>query len=184
MDQKALGRKIEKLRTEKRLTQEELADKTNISVRTIQRIEKGEVKPRSFTLKILSEALGYNLLSIDSSEKISIWTVIIHLSNFFPIVVIPLVIWLLKRDESEMIRKQGAKVINYQILVLIINIAYLIYVQNGATTLSVSEINSFVRISTAFNIAYWGLNLLFTITNLIWAASGRKIIYPGLRIVK
>ena len=47
------------LREKLNLTQEELADKANISVRTIQRIEAG-TKPKGFTLEALSNALGVN----------------------------------------------------------------------------------------------------------------------------
>ena len=45
------------LRDKLNLTQEELAGKANISVRTIQRIEAG-TKPKGFTLEALSKALG------------------------------------------------------------------------------------------------------------------------------
>lgn len=34
------------------LSQEALAEKANVSLSTIQRIEKGTVKPRPFTLKV------------------------------------------------------------------------------------------------------------------------------------
>ena len=54
MKQPELGKKISELRKEKGLTQEELVDKCNISVRTLQRIESGEVTPRSYTLKTIS----------------------------------------------------------------------------------------------------------------------------------
>lgn len=47
------------LREKLNLTQEELANKANISVRTIQRIEAG-TKPKGFTLEALSNALGVN----------------------------------------------------------------------------------------------------------------------------
>lgn len=40
------------------LTQEELASKTNITVRTIQRIEAGETTPRTHTLKTIATALA------------------------------------------------------------------------------------------------------------------------------
>jgi len=39
------GEKIRDLRIKKGMTQEELAEKTELSVRTIQRIESGEVDP-------------------------------------------------------------------------------------------------------------------------------------------
>jgi transcriptional regulator with XRE-family HTH domain len=58
MQQPELGRRLTALRKEKNLTQEELVEKSHVSVRTIQRIEAGEVLPRISTVKILLAALG------------------------------------------------------------------------------------------------------------------------------
>ena len=58
MKQPDLGKKILELRKSKGLTQEELVEKCNINVRTIQRIEAGDVTPRSFTIKTILEVLG------------------------------------------------------------------------------------------------------------------------------
>lgn len=44
-------------RLSKGLTQKELAERSHISIRSIQRIEKGELVPRSHTLKTLAEIL-------------------------------------------------------------------------------------------------------------------------------
>jgi len=71
MKQPELGKIITGLRKEKGLTQEELVEKCNISVRTIQRIEAGEVTPRSYTVKTILSALDYNLekMKEDFSEE-------------------------------------------------------------------------------------------------------------------
>ena len=66
MTQPNLGKKIADLRKAKGLTQDELVEKCNISVRTLQRIESGEGTPRSYTLKIIFEALDYS--QVDSIE--------------------------------------------------------------------------------------------------------------------
>lgn len=58
MKQPELGKKISEMRKAKGLTQEELVEMCNLNVRTIQRIEAGEVTPRSYTVKTLFEALG------------------------------------------------------------------------------------------------------------------------------
>lgn len=58
MQQPELGNQLIALRKERNLTQEELVEKSHVSVRTIQRIESGEVLPRMSTVKILLEALG------------------------------------------------------------------------------------------------------------------------------
>ena len=67
MKQPELGRKISELRMAKGLTQEELVEKCNISVRTIQRIEAGEVTPRSYTVKTILAALDYDLNKISDN---------------------------------------------------------------------------------------------------------------------
>ena len=53
--------KLKEIRDKLNITQEELAEKSGISVRTIQRIESGAI-PKGYTLKTLSKAL-------DISEK-------------------------------------------------------------------------------------------------------------------
>ncbi len=58
MKQPELGKKILELRKLKGLTQEELVEQCNINVRTIQRIEAGDVSPRSYTIKAILEVLG------------------------------------------------------------------------------------------------------------------------------
>lgn len=74
MRQPDLGRKIAELRKAQGLTQEELVEKCNLSVRTLQRIESGEVTPRSYTIKIIFSTLRYDYdstssLSDKSTEK-------------------------------------------------------------------------------------------------------------------
>ena len=68
MKQPELGKKISELRKEKGLTQEELVDKCNISVRTLQRIESGEVTPRTYTVKTILAALEYDLSKIADND--------------------------------------------------------------------------------------------------------------------
>lgn len=68
MKQPELGKIILDLRTQQGLTQEELVEKCNISVRTIQRIESGEVTPRPYTIKTILEVLGYDLGKIKSES--------------------------------------------------------------------------------------------------------------------
>ena len=69
MKQPELGKKIAELRKAKGLTQEELVEKCNINVRTLQRIEVGEATPRSYTIKIIFAALDFNIY--DSSKSIT-----------------------------------------------------------------------------------------------------------------
>jgi transcriptional regulator with XRE-family HTH domain len=66
MQQPELGKRLTALRKERNLTQEELVEKSHVSVRTIQRIESGEVLPRMSTVKILLEVLGESFESFSA----------------------------------------------------------------------------------------------------------------------
>lgn len=61
------GKKLIEVRNSKGLTQDEVAEKCNVTVRTIQRIESGTVKPRAFTIKIISEALGFDFFETSNT---------------------------------------------------------------------------------------------------------------------
>ena len=58
-------------RLAKGYTQKELSELSNISVRSIQRIENGDIVPRSYTLKTLSEILGISFEAIQKKERIT-----------------------------------------------------------------------------------------------------------------
>jgi transcriptional regulator with XRE-family HTH domain len=68
MQQPQLGKRLTALRKEKNLTQEELVEKSHVSVRTIQRIEAGEVLPRMVTVRILLGALGESYESFSNNQ--------------------------------------------------------------------------------------------------------------------
>ena len=71
MKQPELGKTIIELRKQKGLTQEELVEKCNITVRTIQRIEAGETTPRSYTIKTILNAMGFEYESVFGKKYIS-----------------------------------------------------------------------------------------------------------------
>jgi len=114
MKQPEIGQKIAELRKQKGFTQEDLAFECQLNVRSIQRIETGEVEPRISTLKILSNVLDYQFNGTISTDT-RVWLALMHLSSFIPIVVFALVIWISKRDEYPIFDKHGKDVINFQI---------------------------------------------------------------------
>ena len=63
MDAITVGELFQNKRKEKGLTQEDLAARANLDTRTIQRIEKGEVKPYFSTLKALSDVLHFDFIT-------------------------------------------------------------------------------------------------------------------------
>lgn len=52
-----LSKRVKELRARRGLSQEQLAEKSGLSLRTIQRIENGETVPRGDTLRRLTVAL-------------------------------------------------------------------------------------------------------------------------------
>lgn len=57
------------LRQQKKWTQEELVERCNINVRTLQRIEAGEVTPREFTIRAIFSALEFQADRIEETLK-------------------------------------------------------------------------------------------------------------------
>ena len=64
----SIGQKIKDARIKKGLTQEDLAAKTDISVRTIQRIENEEVAPRTFYPKNPCNGFGNRVRRINTKR--------------------------------------------------------------------------------------------------------------------
>ena len=70
MEELTFGKLIEKLRKEKELTIQELANIANLSNVEISNIENGKHSPRGLTIKKLAEALEYDYSKLyDASKK-------------------------------------------------------------------------------------------------------------------
>ena len=119
MNQPDLGLKVTELRQQKGFTQEQLAEKCEVSPRTIQRIESGEVDPRAYTLQCLSTALEFDFME-DNTGNENLWLLLMHLSNIVPLLITPLLIWSWKKNQSYKIDKQGHAVLNFQITMLLL----------------------------------------------------------------
>lgn len=114
MNQPDLGLKITELRQQNGLTQEKLAEYCDVSTRTIQRIESGEVEPRSFTRNSLSNILEFDL-GRENTDHTDLWLALLHLSSVFCVVLVPLLLWSWKKNESYKMDRQGRDVLNFQI---------------------------------------------------------------------
>jgi len=124
------GQLIKDLRLKKGITQEELAAKTNISVRTIQRIENGKVDPRAYTLHTIASVLEVDFGELINCDKAafedahlynsSIWLPLLHLSGLFILLLPPVIIWIWKKDHIKNMREHGIDVINFQLSMLIL----------------------------------------------------------------
>jgi uncharacterized Tic20 family protein/DNA-binding Xre family transcriptional regulator len=122
MNQPDLGLKVVELRQQKGLTQEQLAEQCEVSTRTIQRIESGEVDPRAYTLQCLSKALEFDFGAENTSNE-NLWLTILHLSSCGLLFIVPLLLWSWKKDKSYKIDQQGRLVLNFQITMTLLMFA-------------------------------------------------------------
>ncbi|WP_231372674.1 helix-turn-helix domain-containing protein [Aureivirga sp. CE67] len=123
-----------KYREKLNLTQNELAEKAGVSVRTIQRIEKG-AEPKGYTLKVLSKALEISeeelkgnviitkeLEDDNHSIKIAKW---INLSSvlgvaFPPVnILFPFILMKVKKQENKLTKQIISLQIFYTIIAVV-----------------------------------------------------------------
>lgn len=120
--------KLLEFRERLNLTQEELAEKSGISIRTIQRIEAG-TEPKGYTLKTLAKTLGVGgkelLEEKDSSEEVNYTLLkLINLSSllftFAPPanIVLPLIIMFVKKQFSPLAKQ----IVSVQILWTVLSV--------------------------------------------------------------
>ena len=172
---------LKKIREEKNLTQEELSEKSGLSVRTIQRIEAG-TEPKGYTLKTLISTLdisekdlliptifndkieiGEPILTTDNEEIFNSSLIkIINISSlpfaWFPIVnfLPPLLIMIFTKEKSQIVKQ----IISLQIFLAIISpLIFLIvaFLKLGSasvmiTMVSLTLANVFLILRNAYEI--------------------------------
>ena len=119
-----IGARITEIRKRKGLTQESLSDSAQINLRTLQRIEKSETVPHGDTLRRLCDVLEINIEDVlDYGKKEDVkYIQFFHLSVLAFIVIplgniiMPLILWLTKRDKIVNLNEQGINLLNFQIL--------------------------------------------------------------------
>lgn len=126
------GRLIKELRIKRGLTQEELADKTVVSARTIQRIENGEVDPRAYTLQMIAKALDVDFSYFienkpDESQEVqkvnnNNWSGFLHLSGLLPLIFPTLIMWNYKKEKTKDMSNHFRAAITMQLCILVISL--------------------------------------------------------------
>jgi len=120
---------IKDLRVKSGCTQLELAKKTGLSLRTIQRLESNNKEPKGHSLIVLSNMFDiepsefqdqyHNLQRVKVSETTSIRLINLSVLAFLVIpfgnIYLPFLIWRNKR-KSKLVDALGRKIINFQIL--------------------------------------------------------------------
>ena len=123
MKSKDLAKRVKDLRKRNGMSQELLAENSGLSLRTVQRIENGETQPTGDSIKRLSTALNV------TPNKLIDWQIIedskallpLNLSQLsfiaFPLlgILIPLIIWISKKDKIKDIDQVGKSILNFQI---------------------------------------------------------------------
>lgn len=125
MKTKSISENLIYQRKLKGYTQEDLSDKTTVGVRTIQRIEKGDVQPHLQTVKLLAVGLDVevdDLLVLDNPNEEVIqrkWMLLIHGTPFLGLIIpfanilIPLFIWISKANDNKIYDAHGRAVVNF-----------------------------------------------------------------------
>jgi len=179
-----IGKKIALIRKQKGLTQEEVSNLAKINLRTLQRIEKDETEPRGNSLQGICQALGINVEEIIDYGKIEdkSYLVYLHLSVITGIVIpfgniiLPLILWLNKRDRIHEVHKQGVNILNFQILwAIVTNIVFFTYI-----FLKITKEQFYDAFAYAVIILYF-LNIIYPIINALRIKKGViKDFYPKL----
>jgi len=187
MNQPDLGLKIAELRQQKGLTQEKLAEYCEVSARTIQRIESGEVEPRSFTRNSLSNILEFDLGKENTGNQ-SFWLALLHMSSVFCFVFIPLLLWSWKKDQSYKIDRQGRDVLNFQITVMLVLFAFSLMLIVAPTLFMITHGvdrdpgmrlgNAFAWLPPALILLLCGFTTYQAVVNTVRALSDKPIRYP------
>jgi len=116
-----LSLRIREIRKAKGMTQEDLAESSRVSLRTIQRIENGETETRGDTLRRLAQALNTSPDELLDWRKIEDrgFLTFMKLSGLSfliqPIlgVIITMALWILKKDKIKNIDSEGKKLFNF-----------------------------------------------------------------------
>jgi uncharacterized Tic20 family protein len=191
MSKSELSKRVKELRSRKGFSQEQLAENSGLSLRTIQRIENGETEPRGETLKRLMNALDAapdDLMDWSIAEDKGFLTAV-NLSALgffvFPLlgILIPLIMWISKKDKLKDINKTGKEILNFQITWnLLVFMIYIFFM--GGVLLTGSLIrNPFILVGIiGFLYMY---NFLFIIINTVRIYNEKEIRYfPKIRFIR
>jgi transcriptional regulator with XRE-family HTH domain len=197
MSKSELSKRVKELRTRKGLSQEQLAEISGLSLRTIQRIENGETEPRGETLKRLMNALEVapdDLMDWSIAEDKGFLTAM-NLSSlgflFFPLlgILIPLILWISKKDKVKNVNETGKVILNFQITwVLILSLIYFLLISGIISRLQwFGNITSYIGgtkliFAVIFLYAY---NSILILVNSIFVYKGLSVKYfPKIRFLR
>ena len=121
-----VGERVKEARKRTGLSQVELASRTNLSLRTVQRIENNKNSPRGYTLNVLAEALSVDIdhlnpLAIQSANETKRILSLINISALSLVIVpfgqliFPFFIWW-KHRQAPKVDRVGSRILSFQLL--------------------------------------------------------------------
>jgi uncharacterized Tic20 family protein len=150
MKQPDFGKTVLDARKKSGLTQEELAEKCSINVRSLQRIENGKVRPRASTIRMLNKVLDLKLEGKNDMAP-RFWLTLLHLSSFVPIIVIALIIRLVKKDDCPEMDRHGRDVLNFQISISIYLFVSALLIVVGVGLISLMIVGWYAAFASVYN---------------------------------
>lgn len=145
---------LKQIREKQNLTQEELAEQSGISVRTIQRIESG-MEPKGYTRKVLAGTLKVAEadLSTDAVPAPAMNLALVRIVNFSSLpftiipplnILVPIIITAIKKERNELTRQ----IVSLQIIWTIV--AYVLFMLAAFMKSGFSLGSSFMLIVMCF----------------------------------
>ena len=179
-----IGKRIRDIRKKKGLSQEELAESAKVNLRTIQRIENNEGEPRGKTLNLICDVLQINAEDIldYGKQPDKSYLTIFHLSVIvflaIPVgnIIVPLILWMNKKDKIIGLKEIGANLLNYQIVWSIITFS-------SITAFAFSKIMHYGYYPILFYvfIGLYALNIILPIIFAIKTNKGKtQNLYPNI----
>lgn len=178
MEIQSIARNLVYQRKLKGYTQEELSEKTQVTIRTIQRIEKGDVTPHLQTVKLLAIALDVevnDLLMLENPKEETIqkkWLILLHSTPFLGFIIplanilFPLFLWIHKREDNKIYNNHGVRIINFQITMSIL------YIFSLVALVTIEKWGFFLFVSVI------PFSVVFMLFNIIRAVNSQKCYYP------
>ncbi|MFT6095284.1 MAG: transcriptional regulator with XRE-family HTH domain [Nonlabens sp.] len=183
----SVGTKIKEIRLNKGFSQEELATQSQVSLRTIQRIENNENEARGKTLQLICETLEVPIEELldygkkEDQQFLMFFHLSVILGVFFVVgnIVLPLILWLTKKDKIIGLHSMGAKLLNFQIWWTILTYAVTIF------TIILFFHSGFLGFGTMAIIVVLPLvmSIINVILSIIFAIAnrrGKQITYPSI----
>jgi uncharacterized Tic20 family protein len=188
-----LAKKIKALRKQRGYSQEVLSERSELNLRTIQRIEAGDTEARGDTLQRLAHALqvSANDLADYTEDEDRPFLTLLNLSSLsfiaFPLlgIIVPLALWVVKKGKIRDLDKLGKRLLNFQILwCIVMCIPYILFVvfqifhldSSFLNGLSILNFGGFEMLVILIPLLYL-INIIYVFFNSYRSYKGKLPIY-------